>query len=163
MKLTISRNTLLTAVLCLAPSALMAAAGGIPGPTPHPNAPPSPADLQVVWAGDNVALGYQSTLQVVLTVSDSETGLPVSNLSKGNFTATFASVYPLCSAPIIKSVFNPTPGIYQLVMGFADNTLCTWKPARFPVAFQVFSTFNPANPLSPGSYQGQVSTLLEVH
>jgi hypothetical protein len=156
------QNLLLTAAFCLTP--LMAAAGGIPGPNPHPNPTPDPADVQAVWAGNNVALGTENPLQALVTVADSATGLPVTNLSKGNFTATFALVNALCSAPIIKTVSSSVPGVYLVTFGFDPNTtVCTWKVAQYPVALQVYSIGNPFLINSPGSYQGQVATLLTIH
>jgi hypothetical protein len=122
------------------------------------------ADVQVVSAGNNVRLGYVSDLlPTVVTVTDAKTGAPVQFLSKGNFTFTFAPVVQLCSAPVIKSVSSQVPGVYNVVLGHGEDTLCSWKVAEYPVAVQVFSLNNELLPNSPGNYQGQVSTLIAIH
>ena len=168
MRITNVRNTLLAAALCLAPSALMAAAGGVPGPTPQPGQqfPQEPADVKVEWAGNDTFVNqfdYVGKLVAVVTVSDAQTGQPIGNLSKGNFTATWSSVYPLCAQPEIKSVAASGTGIYRVSFGFSEGTLCMWRTGQYPVALKIFSNFNPGNPFSPGSYQGQVASLVQLH
>ena len=54
-------------------------------------------------------------LGVVVVVSDSQTGLPVQDLSAGNFKFTFATANgsTACPAsPTIQSVFEGGPGVY---------------------------------------------------
>jgi hypothetical protein len=166
MKLTNLRNTLLAAALCLSPSALMAAAGGIPVPNPQPNPQHAPADVQMVWGGSYVQLNtfdFVGRLEAIITVSDAQTGLAIDNLSKGNFTASWSNVYPLCAPPEIKAFYPSPGGLYRMTFGFSESTLCTWKAGQYPVALQVYSTFNPGNPFSVGSYQGQVASLVQLH
>jgi hypothetical protein len=163
MKMSSLARATMSVVMSLAP--VLAATGGIPGPNPHPQPQLAAADVQVVSAGNNVSLGYVSTdLPTVVTVTDAQTGAPVQYLSKGNFTFTFAPVVQLCAAPVIKSVSSQVPGVYNVVLGHDQNTtLCSWKVAEYPVAVQVYSVGNEILPFSPGSYQGQVSTLITIH
>ena len=161
MKINSLAGATMSVVLSLAP--VLAAVGG-PGPIPLPQPQLAPADVQVVSAGNNVRLGYVSDLlPTVVTVTDAKTGAPVQFLSKGNFTFTFAPVVQLCAAPVIKSVTSQVPGVYNVVLGHGPDTLCSWKVAEYPVAVQVYSVANEFLPYTPGSYQGQVATLITIH
>lgn len=122
--------------------------------------------MRVESTGNGVRPGHnEDNVQMIVTVADSQTGKPVINLAKSNFTVTFSVLgnVPACVvAPIIKTVENPVAGVYRLNVGYNNAACMGWYKGMYPVALQVSSTFNPLNPYSPGSYQGQIATLVEV-
>ncbi len=111
--------------------------------------------VQAVAEQGKALIGNADSANLLILVTDSETGEPVNNLTIDNFQVKnhFSIKGKRCACSEIKSLATTAQGAYRIKLGFSSKkTDCFWQPGSYLLQIMV----------KDSESQGQTATTLNI-
>lgn len=111
--------------------------------------------VQAIAEQGKALIGNSDSANLLILVTDSETGEPVNNLTIDNFRVKnhFSIKGKRCACSEIKSLATTAQGAYRVKLGFSSKkTDCFWQPGSYLLQIMV----------KDSESQGQTATTLNI-